>query len=67
MPEMTHIPKRSELVAEVAELLVQVLEATANATFVGWTPGADAEQERRHERLVFLRRQLADLPDTAES
>ena len=67
MPEMAHIPKRAELVTEIAEVLAQVLETSVNETFLGRTPAADAEQERRHKRILLLRRQLAALPDTTES
>jgi hypothetical protein len=64
---MALIPKRAQLVAEIAEVLAQVLEANVNETFLGRTPAGDAEGERRHDRLGLLRRQLADLPETPKS
>jgi len=53
--------ERAQLVAEIAELQRQRMDATINATFVGWNPEAQAARDKRMDRIAVLRHQLAAL------
>jgi hypothetical protein len=51
--------QRSETEAEISALMKKQTKATEDATFLGWNPAEAVAHEERHERLVWLRRQLA--------
>jgi hypothetical protein len=61
MPGMADHSKRAAILAEIAELEKQNSEANITAIYVGWTSEEDAARDKRHARLAFLHRQLADV------
>lgn len=61
---MAESPNRKRLVAEMSLLRRQQLESIENAAFVGWTPEAKADHDKRAERMELLGRRLAGLDET---
>jgi hypothetical protein len=54
------------LTAELLSLRKQHLEAIADATFLGWTPEAQATQNKRTARMAALIARLDELNRTPE-
>jgi len=50
--------RRSELVAEIAELQDQQLESFAAATFAGFTPDQNTAHNKRSDQMEALQREL---------
>lgn len=58
---MADSEKRARLVAEMSLLRKQQLESIEKATFCGWTPEAETDQDKRADRIELLLRRLAEL------
>ena len=61
---MPDSPKTAEQVAEMSLLRKQQLGSIENATFIGWTPEAKSDHEKRADRIELLILQLAKFDKT---
>jgi hypothetical protein len=55
--------KRSEMASEIVALQKQQVQATSNATFVGWTSDTSAAFESRTDRIAVLLIELARIAE----
>ena len=51
----------SEIEAEITTLAKEQIKAVINATYMGWDAAESVAYEERRVRLLWLRKQLADL------
>jgi hypothetical protein len=58
---MADSAERANLVAEIFLLRRQQLESIENAAFVGWTVEAQADHDKRADRVELLLHRLAQL------